>query len=335
MNILFTCVGRRKYLVDYFSRELANNGRVIGADMSYTAPALASCDTWYEVPSIYSDQYIPRIIDICIKENVSTVISLNDMELPLLSGSRHVFEEKGVTLVVSSDSVIDVCSDKYKTYQFCKDNDIPTPETYVSFDAAIGALNSEKVNFPLVVKPRWGSASFGIFFCNSVEELRESFERCKSSLRSSYLADFQSSLDDVLIQECIVGKEYGVDIFNDISGNYRAAVCKEKLAMRAGETDKATTVSSHRFEAYANTISTKLRHVGNMDCDFLEMNNKLYLLELNPRFGGGYPFSHEAGANLVKALLMSLDGRDNEIEISYEVNKTFAKCDTLIPARSD
>lgn len=335
MNILFTCVGRRKYLVDYFVQELGCNGRIIGADMTNTAPALAGCDASYVVPSIYSDDYVERLVDICEKENVSFIVSLNDMELPILSSHREFFDIKGVTLVISNDNVIDICSDKYKTYQFCKEINIPTPESFISLDDATMALKSGDIDFPLVVKPRWGSASFGIYFCNNIEELCESFECCKSSLRKSYLAEFQASLDDVLIQQCIVGREFGLDIFNDMKGDYRGVVCKEKLSMRAGETDKATTVSSHRFEEYATKIGTNLRHIGNMDCDFLEMGGRLYLLELNPRFGGGYPFSHEAGANLVKALLMSLDDRDDEINISYEVNKTFAKCDTLIPARSN
>jgi carbamoyl-phosphate synthase large subunit len=103
--------------------------------------------------------------------------------------------------------------------------------------------------------------------------------------------------------------------------------------MRAGETDKAITVEANRFTEFARIVGERLKHVGNLDCDFLEKDGQLYLLELNPRFGGGYPFSHEAGANLVKALLLSLSGRSNEIVITYEINRVFAKCDTIVAAR--
>lgn len=40
MNILFTCAGRRTYLLKYFKEQLCNDGKVIGADMQLSAPAL-------------------------------------------------------------------------------------------------------------------------------------------------------------------------------------------------------------------------------------------------------------------------------------------------------
>lgn len=53
----------------------------------------------------------------------------------------------------------------------------------------------------------------------------------------------------------------------------------------------------------------------NCDCDLiLDINNTAYIIDLNPRFGGGYPFSHLAGVNLPHAILSWLK---NEI-IDYE-----------------
>lgn len=333
MNILFTCVGRRKYLVDYFKAEKDFVTNLVGADMSKTAPALAACDSWYTVPSIYDKGYINSLLDICKKQKINALISLNDMELPILAKDRERFSELGVALILADDNAIDICSDKYKTYLFCKGNDIPVPEAFLSVMDAVDSILMKKVNYPLIVKPRWGSASFGLYVVENETELRDAFDMCKKSLSDSYLSQFKKSSDDVLIQEYINGKEYGVDIFNDLTGKFRAVVCKEKLSMRAGETDKAVTVSSERFYNFCRTIGDTLKHVGNMDCDFLEKDGQLYLLELNPRFGGGYPFSHEAGANLVKALLLSICDRNDEITIDYSLGLTFAKCDVLIPAR--
>lgn len=332
-NILFTCVGRRKYLVDYFKDELANNGKVVGVDMSPTAPALAGCDKWHLVPSVYDTSYIERLLEVCKLEGIDALISLNDMELPILAKHRSLFESAGVTLVLANDNAIDICSDKYKTYLFCKENNIPVPASFVNLSSASASINAKSLDFPLIVKPRWGSASFGLYVVENEEELVEAYNTCKKALSNSYLAQFKESNDDVLIQEYIKGKEYGLDIFNDMNGQYRGVVCKEKLSMRAGETDKAVTVDASRFSGFATTIGESLKHVGNMDCDFLEKDGQLYLLELNPRFGGGYPFSHEAGANLVKALLLSLMNRNDEIVVNYDINKTFAKCDTIVAAR--
>ena len=333
MNILFTCVGRRKYLVDYFKDEKNYITKLVGVDMSNTAPALAACDSWHLVPSVYDENYICSLLNICKIENINVLISLNDMELPILAKARGAFEKIGVQLVLANDNAIDICSDKFKTFEFCKEQNIPVPLSFVNLDDALGSITDGSVEYPLIVKPRWGSASFGLYVVESELELTEAYDVCKKSLENSYLSQFKESEDDVLIQEFIKGKEYGLDIFNDMDGKYQGVVCKEKLAMRAGETDKAVTVDSSRFEVFAEKIGSTLKHVGNMDCDFLEKDGQLYLLELNPRFGGGYPFSHEAGANLVQALLLSLTGRDEDIVISYDIDKTFAKCDTIVAAR--
>lgn len=333
MNILFTCVGRRKYLVDYFRAEQGFISKLVGVDMSNTAPALASCDSWYLVPSVYDERYIDRLLEICRNESINVLISLNDMELPILAKSRVRFSNLGVRLVLANDTAIDICSDKYKTYLFCKENNIPVPASFIDLNEALQFIKNKSIDYPLIVKPRWGSASFGLHVVESENELKEAYSVCKESLSYSYLSQFKESDDDVLIQEFIKGKEYGLDILNDMDGHYRGVVCKEKLSMRAGETDKAITVDASRFNAFSRIIGDTLKHVGNMDCDFLERDGQLYLLELNPRFGGGYPFSHEAGANLVKALLLSLSGRGDEIDITYDINKVFAKCDTIVAAR--
>ncbi|WP_161492502.1 ATP-grasp domain-containing protein [Oceanisphaera profunda] len=333
MNILFSCAGRRKYLIDYFKAEPLFNGRLIGTDMSRTAPALAACDAWYEVPSIYDESYLDTVLDICKKEAVTALISLNDMELPILAANEKRFSDIGVRLVLAESAAIELCSDKWATVQFGLEHNIPVPASYLTVDSALTAIANHEVSYPLIVKPRWGSASFGLYVINADHELAEAFSTCKSEFLASHLAKFAGSDDLVLIQEFIVGDEYGVDIFNDMQGKYHGVVCKKKLSMRSGETDKAVTVNDAPFSYYAQQIATNLKHKGNLDCDFLERDNKMYLLELNPRFGGGYPFTHEAGGNFVKALLLSLLGRDNEIAINYRVGETFAKCDTLVAAR--
>ncbi|HSH44954.1 MAG TPA: N-acetylmuramic acid 6-phosphate etherase, partial [Longimicrobiales bacterium] len=127
----------------------------------------------------------------------------------------------------------------------------------------------------------------------------------------------------VLIQELIEGDEYGVDILYDKEESFIGFTAKKKLAMRAGETDKAVTVPSEVLKEVVHTIAQNLPHRGNMDCDFIERDGQFYLLELNPRFGGGYPFTHLAGANHVKMLLD--DYLNDPIDdYFYEVGKAFA-----------
>lgn len=106
--------------------------------------------------------------------------------------------------------------------------------------------------------------------------------------------------------------------------------------MRSGETDKATSVIIPEILAIGEKISLLLRHSGNLDCDIFIAENKIYILEFNPRFGGGYPFSHEAGINTAAIYIAWL--KNEKIKASfnnYKSNITFAKCDRLLKINSN
>ena len=91
MNILFTCAGRRTYLLKYFRENMQPEDRIIATDMQMSAPALQVADAKYQVPAVYADDYIDITLKICKEENVDAVISLNDLELPILADNRHLY----------------------------------------------------------------------------------------------------------------------------------------------------------------------------------------------------------------------------------------------------
>ena len=331
MNILFTCAGRRTYLLKYFKEQLNGAGKIIATDMQLTAPALSVADYAEQVPAVYAEDYIEKTLQICKKHNVSLLLSLNDLELPILSEHKAEFEQAGVTLVVSSQQVIDICFDKYKTAQYILSLGLDTPLTFVDYDKAVQAIQNGQLKFPLVLKPRWGSGSIGIEFVEDMEELEIVYNLLRKKIKKTILATASVGDDFILIQEKISGPEYGLDIMNDLHGKHVAVSVKQKLAMRAGETDKAVTVDNAAVRSIGQTIGSNLKHVGNLDCDILERDGKYYVLELNPRFGGGYPFSYEAGVNMPKAIIEWAKGNEVDPKILQPIyGRTFAKCDYLV-----
>ena len=114
MNILFTCAGRRNYLINYFKEALNGEGKVFASDMQLTAPALVDADVALQVPAIYSQDYIPTLIDIVKKNQIHAVISLNDLELPILSEAKTQIESLGAKVIVSDNDVIKVAFDKHE-----------------------------------------------------------------------------------------------------------------------------------------------------------------------------------------------------------------------------
>ena len=337
LNILFTCAGRRTYLLKYFKEQLNGEGLVIGTDMQLSAPALTVADIKEQVPAVYAPDYIDKTLAICKKHHVNAIISLNDLELPILATNKKRFEEIGVTVIVSSPEVIDICFDKYKTAQFIESIGLKAPKTFVNLEEAKNALKAGELKFPVVLKPRWGSGSIGIEFVEEEAELDLVYNLLHHKIKKTILATASSGTDEyILIQEKIQGKEYGLDVMNDLEGNPVAVSVKQKLAMRAGETDKAVTVNRPDIKAMGEAIAKNLHHVGNLDVDILEEDGKLYVLELNPRFGGGFPFSYEAGVNMPGAIIKWLKGETvDSSKLSPTFGKAFAKCDYLVEIKDN
>lgn len=334
MNILFTCAGRRTYLLKYFKEQLGEEGQIVATDMQLTAPALTAADVKLQVPAVYAEDYVDRTIEICKNYDIDAVICLNDLELPILADNKERFDAIGVKVIVSSKEVIDICFDKYRTAQYVESIGLNTPKTFVNYEDAVKALNDGVLKFPLVLKPRWGSGSIGIEFVNDYEELAEVYSSLLKKIKKTILATASQGEEYILIQEKINGQEYGMDVMNDLSGKNRGVSVKKKLAMRAGETDKAQTVDNPSIREIGKTLGENLCHIGNLDVDVFEKEGKYYVLELNPRFGGGFPFSYEAGVNFPKAIIEWLKGNDiDDTLLQPRYGETFAKCDYLVKVK--
>jgi carbamoyl-phosphate synthase large subunit len=156
--------------------------------------------------------------------------------------------------------------------------------------------------------------SLSMYVAEDIEELRVLYKKVLRGISSSYLKYEASRVkgEEVIFQEFIKGQEYGLDVVNDLEGKYVATLGKKKMAMRAGETDSAVTMKSEELEMLGKTVSEALGHVGVLDVDVIKDNStgKNYLIEMNARFGGGYPFSHNAGADVPLAIIKWLSGKE-------------------------
>ncbi|WP_195600411.1 ATP-grasp domain-containing protein [Longibaculum muris] len=312
MNILFTSVGRRTYLVNYFKEALNGEGKIFVANSDVNSPAFLAADECVVSPLIYDDNYISFLLEYCDKNKINAIISLFDIDLPILSKNKKLFEDNGINVIVSDKNVLNICNDKYSTYKFLKENGFNTPKTYLDVEEA-----KKYLKYPVILKPRWGMGSIGIYKADNNEELEVFYKKLSREIFNTYLK-YESSVDieqSILIQEMIIGQEYGLDIINDLHGNYQNTIVKKKIAMRSGETDCAQTVDNVGLKNIGMNISRKIKHIANLDCDaFIDENGDVYILEMNARFGGGYPFSHLAGVNLPKAIVKWL----NKEEVSVD-----------------
>ena len=332
MNILFTCAGRRTYLLKYFKENLSEGDLVFATDMQLTAPALQAADVKLQVPAVYDPEYVNITLNICKEYKIDALISLNDLELPILAENKEHFEAIGTKVIVSDPKVIDIAFDKYKTAQWVESLGLAAPKTYVCLEDVKKALAEGEIEFPLFMKPRWGSGSIGLESIADMEELNIYYNLLMKKIKKTILATASVGNEYIMIQEKLTGNEFGLDIMNDLNGKNVAVSVKQKLAMRAGETDKAVTVDLPEVREMGRKIGEALGHIGNLDVDSMQRADGAYcVLELNPRFGGGYPFSYEAGVNMPKAIIQWVKGEEVDPAILQpEYGRMFAKNDYLM-----
>ena len=305
MNVLITSVGRRAYMVKYFRDALGNNGLIHVCNSDENTVSFCYADRCVVSPLIYDDSYVPFLLRYCKDNDIDILLSLFDIDLPILSRHKDEFLRIGTNVIVSDEAFVSVCNDKWQTYTFLKDHGFNVPQTYKKLSDVLAALENDEISYPIVVKPRFGCGSIGMAFAEDREELLYLNRRTIKQIKNSYLSFESHGVSNLVIfQEKLRGQEYGVDIINDLNGTFQNAVIKKKIAMRAGETDIAELVENTTIFCEAERLGRVTGHIANLDCDVFLVNGKAYFLEMNARFGGGYPFSHTCGCDLPKAILL-------------------------------
>ena len=317
MNILFTSVGRRSYLVEYFKEALNGEGEVHVMNSSDISPAFLIADKATVSPLIYDKAYIPFLLNYCVENKITAIISLFDIDLPVLALNKHKFEEIGTKVIVADYDIVEKCNDKWKTFLFLKEKGFRVPKSYLDLEEVKKEIECGNLQYPLIVKPRWGMGYISILEAENEKELDVFYEKAKSEIKKSYLKyESKENMDScVIIQEKLRGQEYGLDVINDLDGHYVNTIIKKKFSMRSGETDCAVTVADEIAKKLGCELSQVTRHVGNLDVDIFLCDGKYYVLEMNARFGGGYPFSHAAGVNLPLAIVKWLKGESVKPEL--------------------
>lgn len=305
INILILSAGTRNKIIQYFKKALTdpfNNrvGNVIAADKSNLAPAMYEADKFYQVPGITDERYIEEVLNICKKENITGVLSLIDPELALIAQYEKEFNEMGVTVVGSSYDLCELSLNKMKMYQWLIKHGYRTAKSYADKESFKSDFEKERISYPVFVKPICGSASISskkVYDWESVEL-------------------FFSCNEKLMVQEYLNGQEIGADVYIDIlTGEIISIFTKRKIAMRAGETDKAVSFIDLKLFDLIEKFVKEAGFRGQIDIDIFELDGVYYILEVNPRFGGGYPLAYECGCDHMKMIVENLAGRKNQKKI--------------------
>lgn len=278
-NVLLLSAGRRVELAQSFLAEIEQRdlgSRLLATEMKPEISAACQVvDKAIKAPRVTDSSYIEFLFSTCKKENVGLVVPTIDTELLLLSRHRDAFASEGIHVIISDESLVRICRDKRLTAGLFMDLDIDTPKIFAR----------DSISFPCFAKPYDGSCSIGASVVSTPE-----------MLSNVMLAD-----EKMMFMELVDAnhQEYTVDAYYDRQGQLRCFVPRQRIETRAGEVSKGVTRRNHVYSYLRDKLA---RLQGARGCITLQLfsnsaTGRFAALEINPRFGGGYPLTYCAGAN--------------------------------------
>ena len=285
-NIIITSAGQRVPLVRDFKETLVRfyaEAKVFTTDMNpELAPAAYVSDGCFEVLRVTDENYISQLLDICKKNEIGMIVPTIDTELLVLAENKKLFNDNDIIVCVSDLDFIKVCRDKRNTGDFLEKHNIRVPK----------AVDKYNPTFPLFAKPYDGSLSTNLHYIKNAEELT------------------QDILDDpkLLFMEYIdkeTYKEYTIDMYYGTDNCVKCIVPRERIKIRAGEINKGRTVKCPLMDYIKERLDKIEGCIGCICIQvfFNPLTEDVVGIEINPRFGGGYPQSYAAGGNYPEMLI--------------------------------
>jgi carbamoyl-phosphate synthase large subunit len=243
---------------------------LVGIDITNKSFGLYSGLKPYIVPKYSEEQCFDFIEDIIDKEKINLVFPTINEGLLEWSKRKAYFKKKYNTeVIISNEQIIDICTDKWKTYNFFCDNNIPTPRTSLQKD------------FDLL-KPRVGRGSFGIYY--------------KKNVSTNF------NMKDYISQEVVEGEEYTIDVLCDFQSTPIYIIPRKRIDTESGVSVKGVTTYNKSLINYIEQIIKVLKPIGIINIQCFIKNDNIYFIEINPRVAGGSSLSFASSDNWFKGI---------------------------------
>lgn len=259
--------------------------KIITADMSADAAGLYRSDAGYLVPPISSPDYIDSIVKICKNQAVRAVFVGADEELLTMARVKErIEEEAGAVVITNPVDVIDVCIDKWKTFEFLKSNNLPCPESSLPDDQE---RFFREHGFPVIVKPREGHGSLHIYVAKNYEEAKHAVSMIQRVGWRPMIQEFIASED----------LEFTTGVTVDRRGKYVMSSIAMRRTLKAGQTYKAFIDDYKSVRRTSEETALRLGGRGPINVQGRLSGDQLKIFEINPRFSASCPLRAFAKVN--------------------------------------
>jgi len=268
----------------------------------FSAACLVS-DGFFKVPRVTDENYLNSLMEICLKHDIKIIVPTIDTELGVLAGAKDDFLKKGIMIAVSEKRLVDTFALKTSTEEFFLKHGFKTPKI---------VKDLKNAKYPLFAKLNNSSLSVGAKKVDSYEEAKV--------LKGDYV-----------FQEYIEATEYTIDAFFDKNSKLICAVVRERMEVRCGEVSKARTVKDKLIIDEIKRLAEFLKGAfSTLTIQLFKKGDEIYFIEINPRFGGGYPLSFLAGADYAKMLIDVYRGKKLEYFEGWKDNLIMLRYDAEV-----
>ena len=284
--VLFTCAGQRVDILDAFRGAGATT---VAADVNPLAPALYHADRHALVPRIEEEGYLPALRALVDEHDVSLVVPLTDLDQVTLAQAR---DEVGALVLLPDAEIVERLADKYLAHVLFEELGIASPPTWLPNGVP------DDASFPLLVKARRRFGSRHIY-------------RAEDRAQLGFFLGYTPV--DSIVQACLPGEEFSIDVFSDLDGRCLNAIPRTMIESKGGESIKGMTIRDERLIELGRDVAEHLRLVGpaNIQC-FREDDGSHFVTDINPRFGGGFPLPLAAGGRYPELALALARGERPE-----------------------
>ncbi|GAB4301354.1 MAG: ATP-grasp domain-containing protein [Marinilabiliales bacterium] len=262
-------------------------------------------------PSAGIEPFIKRIEYIQSIENMDVIIPNFDAELYTFMKSADKLEKLNIKTFLPT---IKQFEERHKAnlVEFGKKYDVKVPESKAIYSHSdIFSLKND-FKYPLLVKGKFYDA----YIAYNDEHVRMHFDKISSKWGVP-----------VIIQEFIYGTEVNVIALGDGKGNTIGAVpMRKQYITDKGKAWGGITIQDKKMLELTYHIIEKTKWRGGMELELLKTNdNKLYIIEINPRIPAWVYLAVAAGQNLPEALVKLAIGKQVKPFTEYEVGKMFIR----------
>ena len=177
-----------------------------------------------------------------------------------------------------------------------------------------GALSGKDIllaspGLPLILKPRDGRSSQGLYRVRTEKELSEALEVIRGAGREK----------DYLVQPLIEGRIVTADVVRFPDGRCTALPREEYVRTWNGAGLSVHVFRDKALEETCRAVAEELGVLGCVNFEFIHAEDgTYYFMECNPRFSGGTGFSIAAGDHVVRKHLAAFGAAPEEEDLEKD-----------------